>query len=532
MSIEPMGISPRAGTRPQSLGPRVASSPTLIQRSPALLEFTDVGSAVALPALELERLTGGMRERPLMEAGLFAGYRSVAGPFGRLADVAWITGTYYATLRAAGERWDAGHSLTMAQTAIVFLLVAEAQSLYRPWRAGRFKEEGMRLLKTWAIVVTLLSGLALVAGQPADPVRWSVLSWLALAPIVLGAWRGIDWTLSRRLGKRHSQSRSVAIIGDTCIAEKLVEQIRSEPWLGLRLDGIFDDRCFHRGLPMRADPDVTRGDFAELLRRATAGQFDVIYITLPLRAEPRLNQMIRALGDTTASVYVVPDHFVFGLMHARWDTVGDLPVVRVLETPFQGIDGWVKRAEDLVIGTIILILLAIPMGVIAAGVKLTSPGPVLFRQRRHGLRGEPIHVLKFRSMTVCEDGDVVKQATRNDPRTTQFGSLLRRTSLDELPQFFQVLTGEMSIVGPRPHAIAHGDLYRHKIHDYMSRHKVKPGITGWAQVNGWRGETDTDQKMAKRIEYDLAYIHNWGLWWDLRIILQTVLCVVQGSHAY
>ena len=172
------------------------------------------------------------------------------------------------------------------------------------------------------------------------------------------------------------------------------------------------------------------------------------------------------------------------------------------------------------------------MGIIAVGVEMTSPGPVLFRQRRYGLRGEPIHVLKFRSMSVWEDGDVVKQATRGDARTTRFGALLRRTSLDELPQFFQVLTGEMSIVGPRPHAMAHSRHYRRKIQNFMIRHKVKPGITGWAQVNGWRGETDTDRKMAKRVEYDLAYIQNWALWWDLRIIVQTVLCVVQGNHAY
>jgi putative colanic acid biosynthesis UDP-glucose lipid carrier transferase len=172
------------------------------------------------------------------------------------------------------------------------------------------------------------------------------------------------------------------------------------------------------------------------------------------------------------------------------------------------------------------------MAIIAVGVKVSSPGPIFFRQRRYGLHGDEIYVLKFRTMTVCEDGADVRQAVRDDPRTTRFGSLLRRTSLDELPQFLQVITGKMSIVGPRPHAIAHNEFYRHKIQNYMIRHKVKPGITGWAQVNGWRGETDTLDKMSKRVEYDLAYIRNWALTWDLRIILQTVVTVAQRRAAY
>jgi putative colanic acid biosynthesis UDP-glucose lipid carrier transferase len=338
--------------------------------------------------------------------------------------------------------------------------------------------------------------------------------------------------LSQQLGKRNSQARSVAIIGDTDIAEKLIDQIRQQPWLGLRLAGVFDDRLVSRRQPSRVESAVTLGDLDHMLLDAVAGRFDVIYVTLPLRAEPRLNRIIDALGDTTASVYVVPDHFVFGLMHARWDTVGNLPVVAVFETPFHGVDGWLKRLEDLVIGTVILALVAIPMAIIAVGVKISSPGPIIFRQRRYGLRGDEMYVLKFRTMTVCEDGEDVRQAVPHDPRTTRFGSLLRRMSLDELPQFFQVLTGEMSIVGPRPHAIAHNEFYRHKIQNYMIRHKVKPGITGWAQVNGWRGQTDTVEKMAKRVEYDLAYIRNWALAWDLRIILRTVFVVAQQRAAY
>jgi putative colanic acid biosynthesis UDP-glucose lipid carrier transferase len=191
-----------------------------------------------------------------------------------------------------------------------------------------------------------------------------------------------------------------------------------------------------------------------------------------------------------------------------------------------------KRIEDIVISGIILCLIALPMLVIALAVKLTSKGPILFCQRRYGMGGEPIEVWKFRSMTVCDDGDVIVQATKNDSRVTKVGAFLRRTSLDELPQFLNVLRGDMSIVGPRPHAISHNEMYRKKIMGYMLRHLVKPGITGWAQVNGWRGETDTLEKMEKRVQYDLEYIKNWSLWFDLKIIALTALKGLSGKNAY
>jgi putative colanic acid biosynthesis UDP-glucose lipid carrier transferase len=259
---------------------------------------------------------------------------------------------------------------------------------------------------------------------------------------------------------------------------------------------------------------------------------DLIYIAFPLRAEPRINELLRQLSDTTASVYLAADFFAFDLLHARWGTLGDVPIVSLRETPFYGVDGWLKRLEDLVLGSLILLIIAIPMLIIGLLVKLTSPGPALFKQRRYGLKGEVIDVIKFRSMTVTEDGANIRQATQNDPRVTKLGAFLRRTNLDELPQFLNVISGSMSIVGPRPHAVAHNELYRKKIQGYMLRHKVKPGITGWAQVNGWRGETDTLEKMEMRVEHDLDYIRNWSLLWDLQIILMTVVGSGARRNAY
>jgi putative colanic acid biosynthesis UDP-glucose lipid carrier transferase len=209
-----------------------------------------------------------------------------------------------------------------------------------------------------------------------------------------------------------------------------------------------------------------------------------------------------------------------------------VPIVGICETPFTGTNQLVKRVSDVVLASIIVVLISPLLLLIAIGVKLSSPGPVIFKQRRNGLDGGEIIVYKFRSMTTLDNGPVVRQATRNDQRITPFGAFLRRTSLDELPQFFNVLQGTMSIVGPRPHAVTHNKEYRQIIKAYMVRHKVKPGITGWAQVNGHRGETDTIEKMRTRVEYDLEYLRNWSLGLDLRIIAGTVRLLFFDRHAY
>jgi putative colanic acid biosynthesis UDP-glucose lipid carrier transferase len=251
-----------------------------------------------------------------------------------------------------------------------------------------------------------------------------------------------------------------------------------------------------------------------------------------MRAEKRIKHVLSLLSDTTASVYVVPDFFVFELLHSRWTSIGGLPAVSVFEHPFYGVDGAIKRMLDVVLGTIFLLLAALPMLAIAVAIKLTSRGPVFFRQKRYGMDGRHVHVWKFRSMTVQENGDKVTQATKNDARVTPLGAFLRKSSLDEVPQLFNVLEGSMSLVGPRPHANAHNEEYRKMIQGYMLRHKVKPGITGLAQVRGWRGETDTLYKMQKRVECDHQYIRDWSPWLDLKILFLTVFTVLSRKNAY
>jgi putative colanic acid biosynthesis UDP-glucose lipid carrier transferase len=298
----------------------------------------------------------------------------------------------------------------------------------------------------------------------------------------------------------------------------------------MHMCGFFDDRAVDRhpaGLRHRM-----LGKMSEIAAFVREENIKLIFISQPISAQPRIRKLLDELQDTTASVYFLPDIYIFDLMQARFDNVGGMPVIAICETPFMGLNSAIKRASDIVFALAILLLVTPLMVATALAVRLTSPGPVIFRQRRYGLYGEEIIVYKFRSMTVTDDGAAVVQARIDDQRFTAIGSFLRRSSLDELPQFINVLQGRMSIVGPRPHAVSHNEQYRKLIKGYMLRHKVKPGITGWAQVNGLRGETATLDKMQARIQYDLDYLRSWSVWLDLWIILKTIKVVLSRDNAH
>jgi putative colanic acid biosynthesis UDP-glucose lipid carrier transferase len=270
-----------------------------------------------------------------------------------------------------------------------------------------------------------------------------------------------------------------------------------------------------------------------LVEKASTGEINDVYITLSLDLNEEIKRFINQLANSTATVYYVPDLSVFDLLRPNLYCVAGLPIISLYDSPFSCLASQIlKRVFDLVVGSIILVIIFIPLIIIGLAIKLNSQGPILFKQRRYGLNGKQVIVWKFRSMSVCEDGGQINQATKNDPRVTKLGSFLRRTSLDELPQFINVLQGQMSIVGPRPHAVAHNELYRVQIKDYMLRHKVKPGITGLAQISGYRGETATLDKMEGRVCYDLLYIQNWSLWLDVKILLRTVYKGFISAGAY
>jgi putative colanic acid biosynthesis UDP-glucose lipid carrier transferase len=356
-----------------------------------------------------------------------------------------------------------------------------------------------------------------------------MLAWALATPAAMfAAHRLLPVVLPRVLAAEGLQKVAV-IAGANDLGRRLAQHLK-DPILGVRFAGYFDDRGAGRLSGVAEAENL--GALSRLADYARSHRVDVIYIALPMASQPRIIKLLEDLRDTTASIYFVPDIFVSDLIQARVDSIGGLPVVAVCETPFYGFNGVVKRTSDFLLAALILALISPLMIAIAIGVKMSSPGPVLFKQRRYGLDGRKIVVYKFRSMTVAEDGDVVRQATRNDSRITPFGAFLRRTSLDELPQFINVLQGRMSVVGPRPHAVAHNEMYRKLIRGYMIRHKVRPGVTGLAQVMGYRGETDTVEKMKARIECDLAYLRSWSLLLDLQIILKTVVVVLQRKNAY
>jgi putative colanic acid biosynthesis UDP-glucose lipid carrier transferase len=465
--------------------------------------------------------------------GWAGGADAELAPLMRLVDFVLIYAALWVPTYSRGGVWDQRSWTAATIAAVLFMLVGSSLGLYKGARGARLKSQLMRAWVGWFIgVVPALLFLLFISKQSEEYSRITVSAWFVLAPFFISVWRTTTTLALRELRSRGYNTRAVAIIGMTELGEQLAHQVQTLPSLGLSIHGFYDDRSDDRCHPVPESLGTRVGSLPDVVDAARAGEIDLIYIAFPLRAEPRINELLRHLSDTTASVYLAADFLAFDLLHARWGSIGGVPTVSLHETPFYGVDGWLKRLEDIVLGTLILLIVAIPMLVIGLCVKLTSPGPVVFRQRRYGLNGEVIHVLKFRSMTVTEDGTEIKQATEGDARITKLGAFLRRTNLDELPQFLNVMEGSMSIVGPRPHAVAHNELYRKKILGYMLRHKVKPGITGWAQVNGWRGETDTLEKMEKRVEHDLDYIRNWGLLWDLQIIVMTVFGSGARRNAY
>ena len=357
-----------------------------------------------------------------------------------------------------------------------------------------------------------------------------LVTWFWLAPTSQVAVHLLLRQIAPSILKIQGETKYAVVVGINEQSMELAQRLKDDPYSNTKILGFFDDRIASR-LPHPYERSVI-GKIKELPQFVNENKIPLIYLSLPMSTQPRIMALLDGLRDTTASIYFVPDIFVTDLIQGRLSTVSGLPVVAVCESPFTGFNGVIKRLSDIVLSLLILALIAPVLLIIALGIKLTSPGPVIFKQRRYGLDGHQIIVYKFRSMTVTEDGTTIQQAQKHDRRITPLGAILRKTSLDELPQFINVLQGRMSVVGPRPHAVAHNEQYRKLIDGYMVRHKVKPGITGWAQVNGYRGETEVLDKMKKRIDFDLDYLRNWSLRLDLYIVLKTVQVVVKDRHAY
>ncbi len=427
-------------------------------------------------------------------------------------------------------------TIHLALVAIAcFMIVAQFTGLHRQSHRSTLDREVAIVASTWVLTVFVMAMVSLATRAGEAYPRSELFTWFILTPILQAICR-VCVRIVRRGITRQSGGRQVAIAGMNRLGFKVAAELQASDSLGWHLVGYYDDRVVGRDLPNEVDPEYAQktlaGNLPTLVEKARAGEIDTVLVTLPMRAEQRIRDLLLELSDSTASVYIVPDIFVFDLLHSRWTHFNQIAAVSIYESPLDGVDGLAKRATDLCLASFALVVLAIPMLIIAIGVKLSSPGPALFCQRRYGLDGREIGVWKFRSMRTCDNGPMVKQATKDDPRITPIGAFLRKTSLDELPQLFNVINGSMSLVGPRPHATAHNEEYRRQIQGYMLRHKVKPGITGLAQVSGCRGETDTLDKMERRIEFDHQYIRGWSLWLDIKILFKTLWVAWRQPEAY
>ncbi len=455
-------------------------------------------------------------------------HQSKLGFFYRVSDTVLIVACLYLVTLALDAPWSQQYALAGFAAIPSFYLFAETTHLYRSWRGIPWFQYAPPIALSWSLTLFALLALGYATKTTASYSRLALGLWFITTPIILLSWRLVIRQFLGYLRGHGYNSRRVAIAGTTEQGLRLARLMRRAPSMGYQVVGFHEEESAR-------DPDFPEplaGNFDQLIDRAERGDLDRVYIAMPFSREQEINRLLAAFRDTAISVYLVPDLLMFDLLHARWVNVGPISTIGIQETPFLGIEGWAKRLEDLIVSGLVVLVMALPMLMISLAICTGSPGPVIFRQTRYGLDGRCFLVWKFRTMNEWQDGPQISQVTKDDPRVTRFGAWLRRTSLDELPQFFNVLLGTMSVVGPRPHAVAHNEEYRQLIPGYMLRHKVKPGITGWAQINGWRGETDTLDKMAKRVELDLWYIRNWSILLDLKIIIWTLQKGFTNENAY
>ena len=436
----------------------------------------------------------------------------------------------YVTIIAFGSQFDLRSSGIVVVAVVCLVLIQPPREVTAQLTSPRVSAV-VDVLFRWFLILAVLLGIAYVTKSPLQSYpRRVFLTWAVCTPMVLIVATLAMQEFMRRFLMNAFEARIAIIAGYNGSSLELARRLKKNPGMRLEVAGFFDDRSTDR-LGMESDAKLI-GPLADLGAYVKQHRTDVIFIALPIRHVKRVMNLLDDLRDTTASIYYVPDIFVFDLIQARSGEIQGIPVVAMCETPFYGYRGVTKRLTDIVLSVMILLLLLPLLAVVAVMVKVSSPGPVIFKQRRYGLDGREIAVYKFRTMTVTEDGAQIRQASKTDNRITRIGGILRRSSLDELPQLINVLQGRMSLVGPRPHAVAHNEEYRKLIKGYMVRHKVLPGITGLAQVNGCRGETSQLEEMEARVNYDLDYLRRWTPMLDIKIILLTVVKIFRDDKAY
>lgn len=454
-----------------------------------------------------------------MASRLNASYVSILQ---RFCDVIAIYGALYVVFNLNSLEITHKAMLIFLSMVSFFQLIGGLTDFYRSWRGVSLFNELIACAKN-----IFLSSLLLL------PLVWFysdidivlLVQYFCAVLFLMGAMRIAIRLVYALFFKIFKKSRNVVILGDSDKALKLFQDLKKSEWIGFNPLGIYS---FKKDFDT-AEFNGTIEDAVTLIQSQDINQ---VYLVTNQNNIEQVDSLLKILSDTTCSTVIIPELFSYDFLYSRVEDINGTPIIPIIDTRIKGINIFLKRVEDICVASAILILISPILLCIAIAIKLTSKGPVFFKQIRYGLNGKPILVYKFRSMSVMENGAEVKQAVKNDPRVTPVGSFLRKTSLDELPQFINVIIGNMSVVGPRPHAAAHNEEYRKLITGYMLRHKVKPGITGLAQIRGWRGETDTLDKMEKRVECDLEYIRTWSLLLDLTIIFLTVFKGFINKAAY
>jgi putative colanic acid biosynthesis UDP-glucose lipid carrier transferase len=435
----------------------------------------------------------------------------------------------YTTIIFFGRKFDPSSAAIVIVGVLCLVLVQPPREVSTQLTSARLSAVVDVILR-WLLLLAVLLAVGYVTKSLDGYPRHIFLTWAVVTPVVLIAVTLAMQEVMRRFLMNAFDNRSAIIAGYNTSSLELARRLKSNPGMRVEVTGFFDDRSSDR-LGMEADAKLV-GSLSDMSQYVKDNRTDVIFIALPIRHVKRVMNLLDDLRDTTASIYYVPDIFVFDLIQARSGEIHGIPVVAMCETPFYGYRGVAKRVTDVGFSALILLMLLPLLVLIAIVVKLSSAGPIIFKQRRYGLDGREIAVYKFRTMRVTEDGAQIRQASKTDSRITRVGGVLRRSSMDELPQLINVLQGRMSLVGPRPHAVAHNEEYRKLIKGYMVRHKVLPGITGLAQVNGCRGETSKLEEMEARVNYDLDYLRHWSPMLDIKIILMTVVKVFRDDKAY
>lgn len=406
--------------------------------------------------------------------------------------------------------------------------------LYRLEALRNVKFQIKRTLFAWTSVVVLLVVAAFLLKISEEFSRFWLLVWYGGSTALLIASRFVIAGRLKRWADEGRYFRAVAVVGAGPLGQRFVETIKAEPSLGLHIVGLFDDRR-SRVPPTVAGVPVI-GAITDLINHVRYGDIDLVVIAMPLSAEDRVLEFARQLRALPVDIRLLSDAVGFNLANRPVSYWAGIPALNIADKPIKGWNFLFKRAFDVALSSLSLLALALPLAVVALLIKLDSPGPVFFRQKRHGFNHNLFDIYKFRTMrTEATDHSAERLVTKDDERVTRLGRFLRRTSIDELPQLWNVFKGDMSLVGPRPHALsakAENKLYNEAVAEYAERHRVKPGITGWAQVNGWRGETDTIEKIQKRVEYDLYYIDHWTIWFDVWILVLTIIKIVGGKNAY